>query len=133
MSTAKLRYFVRLDSKLNIVPGSLIARRKGQGHPNRPGDQFGVEGNWLEVFNPSCCAYVNATPTGTPTTNVTVTAYCNGSTALFTYTAASTTFSDTVTKLNTNFPGIATWSTNGTVITATLPVCRTFTFTVVYS
>lgn len=130
MST-RLRYFVRLDAQGQIVPGSLIARRKGQGNPGTGSNK--VNGSWLEIHNPTCCA-TNVTPTGTPSgsTDVTVVGSCS-STQLFTYTAASDSLSDTVSQLTTNFPGVATWSTSSGKITATNPICSGFTFTVVYA
>jgi len=135
MSTRRLRYFVRLDGRGNIVPGSLVARRKGQGHPGRPGTHA-VTGSWMEITNPKCCpdTVVTVTPTGTPsgTSTVTVVGSCDG-TQLFTYSATSASIADTVSKLNTNFPAIATWAVVGSTITATSPICPDFTFTVAYA
>lgn len=124
-----LRYFVRLDARGKIVPGSLISRPK---RPRMLGSKF------MEIFAPNCCitpdVVVSATPTGTPSgsTNVTVIGRC-GATQLFRYTAASASNAATVTLLNTNFPGVATWSVVTGTIVATAPICDTFTFTVAYA
>lgn len=127
MSIKNLRYFVRLDSHNKPVMGSLIARK------HRP---VSSGGNFLEIIPPKCCpdTVVSTTPSGTPsiTTNVTVVGSCSGKQVL-NYTAQSSSLADTVSKLNTNFPAIATFAVNGSSITATSPICEGFTFTVVYT
>lgn len=127
MSIKNLRYFVRLDSRNKPVMGSLIARR------SRP---VSTGGRFLEIIPPNCCPadVVVATPTGTPsgTSEVTVVGSCGG-TQLFSYTAVSASNAATVALLTTNFPAVATWAVVGTTITATGPVCDSFTFTVTYA
>lgn len=127
MSIKNLRYFVRLDARGKIVPGSLISRNK---RPQSSG------GTFMEIFSPKCCpdTVVSATPTGIPsaTTEVTVNGFCDG-TKLFTYVAVSASLADTVSKLTANFPAVATWAVSGTSITATSPICDNFTFNAAYT
>jgi len=127
MSIKNLRYFVRLDSRNKPVMGSLIARK------HRP---VSSGGRFLEIIPPKCCPadVVSVTPTGTPQAGATVTVVGScGGTQLFSYSAVSPSLADTVSKLSTNFPGVATWAVSGGAITATSPICEGFTFTVAYA
>lgn len=131
MST-KLRYFVRLDGNGNIVPGSLIARRRGQ---NRPGRNF--NGRWMEITNPRCCGdgVFTAEIVGDPgdiLATVSISIECSNLTLYSLTGDPYITLQEVVDLLNTLDLGIFTLEEE--VITLTNPVCTNITdFTVTYT
>lgn len=53
---AKLKHFIKVDGKGNVIPGSSIKRKR------KP------EGNWIEIRTKECCDPVFDIPTTTTTT-----------------------------------------------------------------
>ena len=123
MQNRNLKAYARYDSSGRIIGGSTVLRLK------KP------KGNYQQVTSYECCntiISVSATPTGVFATTTTITVKC-GTNTISVITQGTATLATIVTNLNTNYPGLGVFSTDGTVLTLTGPICATAALTVVKS
>lgn len=118
-----LTAYARYDSANRIVSSSVVLRSK------KP------SGNFKEVPGYLCCnkiVTVVATPTGTYADTTTITINC-GSTLLLSLESISDLTPAQVVALLAPYTAVGTFSTDGTTVTLTAPICADAEFTIVKS
>jgi hypothetical protein len=118
-----LKAYGRYDSQNRIVASSVVFRTK------KP------SGNFKEVPGYLCCNQiisVSATPTGTFATITTITITCGTDRLLSMVISADSTPAAIVIAL-APYTAIGTFSTDGTSVTLTGPICANAVFTIVKS
>lgn len=115
-----LKAYARYDSQNRIVSSSVVLRTK------KP------SGNFQEVKGYLCCNQiftVVATPTGTFTTTTTVTISCGRNLLFEVVSDVELTPAEIVTLLSA-YPAMGTFSTDGTSVTLTGPICNDAVFVI---
>lgn len=118
----KLRYFVRLDSKGEVVLGSLIARAK------KP-----VDGSKWQEISPFICCDVLGTATNAVTgTTTTIKVYSKGD-LYAQYAVVSTTLTTVASSANVALPGIGDFTAANGVISLSNTALTRPSITITYS